>query len=108
MSGDGTGGGSDGGRGPPLYSPLTGLAYIFNLIVGTGALTLPAAFRDAGYGLSAAVIVMLSFMSYLTATFMIEAMAAANAMRHWKRYDNKKQIPSELATPRSDHYFLAG
>ena len=31
------------------YSPATGLVYIFNLIVGTGALTLPAAFHDAGY-----------------------------------------------------------
>ena len=35
--------------GQPLYSPTTGLVYIFNLIVGTGALTLPAAFHDAGY-----------------------------------------------------------
>ena len=78
-----TGAGSDGG--PPLYSPWTGLIYIFNLIVGTGALTLPAAFRDAGWALSSALIVALSFMSYLTATFMIEAMAAANAMRHWRR-----------------------
>ena len=32
----------------PHYSPTTGLVYIFNLIVGTGALTLPAAFHDAG------------------------------------------------------------
>lgn len=31
------------------YSRLTGLIYIFNLIVGTGALTLPAAFHDAGW-----------------------------------------------------------
>ena len=87
MPGSVTGAGPDGG--PPLYSPVTGLVYIFNLIVGTGALTLPAAFRDAGWGLSSALIVMLSFMSYLTATFMIEAMAAANAMNHWRRYTTK-------------------
>ena len=31
------------------YSRLTGLIYIFNLIVGTGALTLPAAFHHAGW-----------------------------------------------------------
>eukprot|EP00094_Tigriopus_californicus_P012837 TCALIF_12412-PA protein Name:"Similar to TMEM104 Transmembrane protein 104 (Gallus gallus)" AED:0.11 eAED:0.11 QI:0/0.75/0.66/0.88/0.75/0.66/9/182/563 len=73
------------------YSPLTGLVYIFNLIVGTGALTLPAAFHDAGWGLSSAIIVMLAFMSYLTATFMIEAMAAANAMVHWKRIQRLKK-----------------
>ena len=40
----------DSGRLEPgnQYSPLTGLVYIFNLIVGTGALTLPAAFHEAG------------------------------------------------------------
>ncbi len=40
-----------GGDGPAPgahYSPAMGLIYIFNLIVGTGALTLPAAFHDAG------------------------------------------------------------
>ena len=35
-------------RGQPNYSPTTGLVYIFNLIVGTGALTIPKAFNDVG------------------------------------------------------------
>ena len=34
--------------GQPHYSPTTGLVYIFNLIVGTGALTIPKAFNDVG------------------------------------------------------------
>jgi len=73
------------------YSPLTGLIYIFNLIVGTGALTLPAAFHDAGWLLSSVIIILLAFMSYLTATFVIESMAAANAMVHWKRLQRLKR-----------------
>eukprot|EP00092_Neocalanus_flemingeri_P014748 GFUD01015915.1.p1 GENE.GFUD01015915.1~~GFUD01015915.1.p1 ORF type:complete len:521 (-),score=128.06 GFUD01015915.1:235-1797(-) len=73
------------------YSPLTGLIYIFNLIVGTGALTLPAAFHDAGWLLSSVIIILLAFMSYLTATFVIESMAAANAMIHWKRLQRLKR-----------------
>ena len=72
--------------GSPRYSGTTGFIYIFNLIVGTGALTLPAAFHDAGWALGTAVIVALAFMSYLTTTFVIEAMAAANAMQNFKRY----------------------
>ena len=36
--------------------------------------------------LGSAILVMLAFMSYLTATFVIEAMAAANAVVKWKRY----------------------
>lgn len=84
------------------YSPLTGLIYIFNLIVGTGALTLPAAFHDAGWLLSSVIIIMLAFMSYLTATFVIESMAAANAMVHWKRLQRLKRsggsVSEELVT----------
>jgi amino acid permease len=58
--------------------PLTGLIYIFNLIIGTEALTLPAAFHDVWWLLSSVIIIMLAFMSYLTDTFGIESMAAAN------------------------------
>ena len=71
--------------GQAQYSPITGLIYIFNLIVGTGALTLPAAFHDAGWLLSIIIIVLLAFMSYLTATFVVEAMASANALVHHRK-----------------------
>ena len=84
------------------YSPLTGLIYIFNLIVGTGALTLPAAFHDAGWLLSSIIIILLAFMSYLTATFVIESMASTNAMIHWKRLQRIKRsggsVSEELVT----------
>ena len=77
------------------YSPIVGFVYVFNLIVGTGALTLPAAFKDAGYVLSTVIIIMLAFMSYLTATFMIEAMAAANALVHFRRLQRIKRHERE-------------
>ena len=84
------------------YSPVTGLIYIFNLIVGTGALTLPAAFMDAGWFLSSIIIIILAFMSYLTATFVIESMASTNAMIHWKRLQRIKRsggsVSEELVT----------
>lgn len=84
------------------YSPFTGLIYIFNLIVGTGALTLPAAFHDAGWLLSSIIITLLAFMSYLTATFVIESMASTNAMIHWRRLQRIKRsggsVSEELVT----------
>lgn len=73
---------------------MTGFVYIFNLIVGTGALTLPAAFHDAGWLLSTIIIVMLAFMSYLTATFVIESMASANAIIQHRRLQRIKQTSS--------------
>lgn len=61
------------------YSKTVGLVYVFNLIVGTGALTMPKAFHVAGWLLSLITIILLSFMSYLTVTFVTEAMSIANA-----------------------------
>lgn len=78
------------------YSRFTGWIYIFNLIVGTGALTLPAAFHDAGWLPSTVIIILLAFISYLTATFVIESMASANALMHHRRLQRfKKSSHSE-------------
>ncbi|XP_046406928.1 transmembrane protein 104 homolog isoform X2 [Ischnura elegans] len=71
------------------YSKWMGLAYIFNLIVGTGALTLPAAFGKAGWILAAVVIVVLAFISYVTVTFVVEAMASTNAILQRKRLQER-------------------
>lgn len=77
------------------YSSLVGLVYIFNLIVGTGALTMPAAFKDAGWALSLAIVILLAFMSYLTTTFVIEAMASTNALVHGKTLRHYKRVVGE-------------
>ena len=39
-----------------------GLIYVFNLIVGTGALTMPAAFMSAGWLISLITIIVLAFV----------------------------------------------
>lgn len=56
------------------------MIYLFNLIVGTGALTLPSAFADCGWLVSTIVITLICFTSYMTATFIIECMSIANAL----------------------------
>lgn len=73
------------------YSVWVGLIYIFNLIVGTGALTLPAAFANAGWGLGLISIIVLAFMSYLNATYVLESMACANAILKWKKLQSLKR-----------------
>ncbi|XP_055636581.1 transmembrane protein 104 homolog [Toxorhynchites rutilus septentrionalis] len=67
------------------YPTWVGFVFIFNLIVGTGALTLPSAFSHAGWLLGSILIVVLAFVSYVTVTFIIEAMACANAIYNWER-----------------------
>eukprot|EP00063_Salmo_salar_P074297 XP_014049132.1 PREDICTED: transmembrane protein 104-like [Salmo salar] len=85
-----------------LYSPYVGLVYMFNLIVGTGALTMPKAFAQAGWAVSLALISFLAFMSYMTTTFVIEAMAAANAQLRWKRREQEEVQDSDSTSDYSD------
>ncbi|GLE04372.1 hypothetical protein PINS_up013302 [Pythium insidiosum] len=72
-----------GGGGPSIgsYSPLTGFVFIFNLIVGAGALTIPHAFAQVGLLYGALALALLALTSYVTATFMVEAIAGVNALR---------------------------
>ncbi|XP_059527094.1 transmembrane protein 104 isoform X3 [Myotis daubentonii] len=88
-----------------LYSPYVGLVYMFNLIVGTGALTMPKAFASAGWLVSLLLLLFLGFMSFVTTTFVVEAMAAANAQLRWKRMENHQTTtappPPLTATVRS-------
>ncbi|XP_005191156.2 transmembrane protein 104 homolog isoform X1 [Musca domestica] len=66
------------------YPTWIGFIFVFNLIVGTGALTLPGVFAKAGWLLSLIVILLLAVISYITVTFIIEAMASANAVKTWQ------------------------
>ncbi|XP_030649637.1 transmembrane protein 104 [Chanos chanos] len=84
------------------YSPYVGLVYMFNLIVGTGALTMPKAFAAAGWVVSLALICFLAFMSFMTTTFVIEAMAAANAQLRWKRREQEEINSSDSSSDYSD------
>ncbi|XP_030683818.1 transmembrane protein 104 isoform X2 [Nomascus leucogenys] len=85
-----------------LYSSYVGLVYMFNLIVGTGALTMPKAFATAGWLVSLILLVFLGFMSFVTTTFVIEAMAAANAQLRWKRMENLKEEEDDDSSTASD------
>ncbi|XP_013111005.2 transmembrane protein 104 homolog isoform X2 [Stomoxys calcitrans] len=76
------------------YPTWIGFIFIFNLIVGTGALTLPGVFAKAGWLLSLIVIVLLCFISFITVTFIIESMAAANAVKTWQnlQFDSREDL----------------
>lgn len=68
-----------------VYPLWIGLIFVFNLIVGTGALTLPAVIAKVGWLLGMIFIIILAFISYMTVTFVIESMACANAVIQWRR-----------------------
>ena len=83
-----------------FFSPHVqfGFVYIFNLIIGVGALSLPKAFSQAGVILGTLLLFMLAFMSYMTATFMIEAMAIANALFKFRERSGQSKRSSKLSS----------
>ena len=64
----------------PGFSPATAAIYIFNLIVGTGALALPHAFQEAGWLLGSVLLLVLAAVSLVTAGWVVESMAACNGI----------------------------
>lgn len=62
------------------YTKKTGFAYIFNLVVGVGALALPKQFAATGVILASTALLWLASLAFLTITFMVESMATANAV----------------------------
>uniref|UniRef100_UPI00358F6CC6 transmembrane protein 104 isoform X2 n=1 Tax=Myxine glutinosa TaxID=7769 RepID=UPI00358F6CC6 len=64
---------------------------MFNLIIGTGALTMPKAFATAGWLVGLLLLAVLAFMSFMTTTFVIEAMAVANARLRGKKCEKKSE-----------------
>jgi hypothetical protein len=84
------------------YGTIAAFVFVFNLVVGVGrlqkhcllsfnrlitrfvhcagGLTMPVNFQKVGYILGPMFVLFLGFLSYMTVTFVIEAMAAANAM----------------------------
>jgi amino acid permease len=57
---------SDGDGARRMSTPMAAI-FIFNLIVGTGALALPAAFQRAGWLLATLLLLLLALTSYMTA-----------------------------------------
>jgi hypothetical protein len=67
------------------FVPQVGFIFVFNLVVGTGSLLLPKAFSETGWVLSTGLVLFLAFTSYLTVTFVIEALSCSNAILKWRR-----------------------
>uniref|UniRef100_H2Z3V6 Amino acid transporter transmembrane domain-containing protein n=1 Tax=Ciona savignyi TaxID=51511 RepID=H2Z3V6_CIOSA len=79
-----------------------GIVYIFNLIVGTGALTLPKAMASAGWLVSLILLCFLGFMSYITTTFMVESLSIANACIRQTKKENLSEVSASLLLRRTD------
>ena len=62
------------------YSLLTGSFYVFNIIVGTGALALPLLFAQSGVLLGTGFIAIVALLCIVGATFVVESVSVCNAV----------------------------
>ena len=67
------------------YSILSGGVFLFNLIVGIGAVTMPSGFMAAGVGFSSMILLGIAFLSFMTATWVVESLAISNALTSLSR-----------------------
>ena len=85
------------------FSAGTAAVYIFNLIVGTGALALPAAFAVAGWASATVLLLVLALLSYITASWVVETMAACNAILNIQTRLDSQQISQDEINGDSQH-----
>lgn len=79
-----------GGQDSNNYGLLVTFIFIFNLIVGTGSLTMPKAFENTGYLLSTFLLIFLTLISFITATFMFESMSITNAIKKYQKIEDEE------------------
>jgi len=87
---------------PPGMSLPTAAIFIFNLIVGTGALALPAAFLSAGWLVASVLLLVLALTSYITATWVIECIAACNGIISVEESCRIHQVNQDLDDDKDD------
>ena len=64
------------------FSPFTAGATLINLILATGPFSYPDSYVKCSPLLGTALMTIVFFLAYMTAGFMIEALAISCAMRH--------------------------
>jgi len=86
----------------PGFSPGTAAIFIFNLVVGTGALALPNAFEQAGWLLGTLLLLLLALVSLVTAGWVVESMAACNGILAVEQSINDHRIAEDLSEERKE------
>eukprot|EP00792_Barthelona_sp_PAP020_P008894 TRINITY_DN3256_c1_g3_i1.p1 TRINITY_DN3256_c1_g3~~TRINITY_DN3256_c1_g3_i1.p1 ORF type:complete len:489 (+),score=94.70 TRINITY_DN3256_c1_g3_i1:27-1493(+) len=76
-------------------APFSAFTLIFNLVVGIGSMTLPSHFYEAGLVLSIVLISFLSIISYISASYVVEAMSICNALSLFEKKETTSSINSE-------------
>ncbi|KAL2632760.1 hypothetical protein R1flu_004239 [Riccia fluitans] len=78
------------------FGPVTAFIYLFNFVVGTGVLALPSVLISGGWLLGGIFITIVAFLSYMSLTFVVESMAATNALIFLEKEPKKVQYGNAI------------
>ena len=73
--------------------------FLFNLLIGVGVLALPGAVARAGILSGTLCLIVVCFMAFMSLTFVIEALASANAWKGQKgsqEWNDKASYPAQV------------
>jgi hypothetical protein len=73
-------------------TPLAASSTVINLILATGPFSYPYGYTALGPVISAPLLFMTSILAYITATYLVEALSVAVAV---KRFDENELVPDE-------------
>ena len=74
-----------GGGLPDKYDRPAAFVFVFNLVIGAGALALPVAFSNAGLLLAACFLALIAFVAWICTTYMVEAMNVGSILEVKRR-----------------------
>lgn len=77
------------------YSPFTGYFYFINFIIGTGFLSLPHVFYNAGIIAATLTLFFISMISCCTAIWIVESQSRAQALETYRSSPSKSLDKSE-------------
>ena len=78
---------------------LTTFAFVFNLLIGAGALAIPKPFAQAGAVLGAPFLALLCVFSLATALFMVEVLLTMKVIERAEKHDGDDAVGSGGAEP---------
>ena len=71
---------------------IVGCIDVFNMMLGTGALTMPYVFAKAGWVIGLAVITLLCAIAYVQLTFLIEALPIPTLPLRWTVAPRRREM----------------
>ena len=85
---------TEGMQGTTMH-PAVVSAFLFNMLLGSGVLTLPYAFQEGGVVLASVFLSITAFAAWVCANFVLEAISLCNYMDYTSVHDTSNSLTDD-------------